>query len=134
MDTERDLGDVLPLPEVHCLKHLVDRDAILFSGFLETLNVLHERKPASFLVDLLDASGHQFVHQTENVRKEYYNTNFIPAFQRKKGKREREGRYKVDRGLTLQKYMYMYVRGDLINKRRKERQVVGREGEKNGDN
>ena len=70
VDTEGDLGDVLPLPEVHGLEHLVDRDAIFFGGFLETLDVLHQREPSSFLIDLLDTSGHQFVHQAETTKKE----------------------------------------------------------------
>lgn len=64
VDTERDLGNVLLLPEVNCLEHFIWRNTELGSSVGKPLDVLHQGKATSLCVDLLDAPGVQLVHHS----------------------------------------------------------------------
>ena len=62
VEAQGDLGDVLPLPQVHRLEALWRWHAVFPSSIGEPLDVLHQCEAAAFLVDLLDTARHQFVH------------------------------------------------------------------------
>lgn len=68
MDTQRDLRNVLLFPKVNRLEDLRGGHPVLFSGRLEPLDVLHQCEAPALRVDLLDTSGHQFVHQPARDR------------------------------------------------------------------
>ena len=63
VEAERDLGDVPGLEEVGRLKDLFVGHAVVLEGLLERADVLHEEEGGALLLEFLDGTGRDFVHE-----------------------------------------------------------------------